>query len=117
MKKVTNFFIEFIYLRKPEIPHPCADITHKKSIKELTTFDSSHDSASEEQIQFWWQCLQDLNNFRRKIKKLVPEVPFLDIENDLSCLDKVSTFIYYSRIISFIYTLLIVKKYIIFNNI
>jgi hypothetical protein len=109
-KEVTNFFIEFIYLRKPEIPYPCADITYgKKSVKEFSTSDSFHYPASEEQIQFWWQCLQDLNNFRRKIKKLVPEVPFLDIENDLSCLDKVCTFTYYRRVISrFMYILLII---------
>jgi len=92
---VINFLIKFIYLRKPEIPHLCADITYgQKNLKEFNTSDSFYDS-SKEQIQFWWQCLQDLNNFRRKIKKLVPEVPFRDIENDLSCLDKVCIFTYY----------------------
>jgi len=47
-----------------------------------------------EQVLFWWQCLQDLNDFRRKLKKRMPEVPFLDIEDEFSCMDKVHIHIY-----------------------
>jgi len=47
-----------------------------------------------EQALFWWQCLQDLNNFRRKLKKHMPEVPFLDIEDEFSCMDKVHIHVY-----------------------
>ncbi|KAG5311269.1 EFHB protein, partial [Acromyrmex insinuator] len=59
-----------------------ADTVHgKKSVKDEL-------DVSDEQMFFWWQCLQDLHDFRRKLKKRIQEVPFLDIEDEFSCLDK-----------------------------
>lgn len=70
-----------------------ADAVHgKKSVKdEFNVSDILRDFDLNEKTLFWWQCLQDLNNFRRKLKKQMPEVPFLDMEEELSCLDKVNT--------------------------
>ncbi|XP_011702424.1 PREDICTED: EF-hand domain-containing family member B-like isoform X2 [Wasmannia auropunctata] len=67
-----------------------ADIVHgRKTIKdEFNVSDILRNFDFNEQALFWWQCLQDLNDFRLKLKKRMPEVPFLDIEDELSCLDK-----------------------------
>lgn len=62
----------------------------KKTVKdEFGVSDILRDFDLNKQAFFWWQCLQDLNEFRRKLKKRIPEVPFFDIEDEFSCLDKV----------------------------
>ncbi|XP_077268384.1 LOW QUALITY PROTEIN: EF-hand domain-containing family member B [Temnothorax americanus] len=78
-------------VKDPELSRFYADIVHgRKNIKdELGVSDILRDFDLNEQELFWWQCLQDLNDFRRKLKKRMPEVPFLDIEDEFSCLDKV----------------------------
>ncbi|XP_018316698.1 EF-hand domain-containing family member B [Mycetomoellerius zeteki] len=69
-------------VKDPETSRLHIDTVHgRKSVKDEL-------NVSDEQVLSWWQCLQDLNDFRRKLKKRIPEVPFLDIEDEFSCLDK-----------------------------
>ncbi|XP_028050387.1 EF-hand domain-containing family member B isoform X3 [Monomorium pharaonis] len=77
-------------VKDPETSRLYANVVHgTKSVKdEFNVSDVLHDFYLNEQMVFWWQCLQDLNNFRQKLKKRVPEVPFMDIEDEFSCLDK-----------------------------
>ncbi|XP_018394332.1 PREDICTED: uncharacterized protein LOC108773109 [Cyphomyrmex costatus] len=76
-------------VKDPETSHLYVDIIHgRKNVKdELNVSDILRGFDLNETVLFWWQCLQDLNDFRRKLKKR--EVPFLDIEDEFSCLDKV----------------------------
>ncbi|XP_067212034.1 uncharacterized protein [Linepithema humile] len=65
------------------------DVRGKKNIKdEFDASDALRDSELDKEILFWWQCLQDLSNFRQKLKTRIPEVLFLDIEDEFSRLDK-----------------------------
>ncbi|XP_011255746.1 EF-hand domain-containing family member B [Camponotus floridanus] len=86
--KRTRSFVGRI--KDPKTSHLYADIVHgKKSVKDkFDASDSLRDTDLNEQTLFWWQCLRDLSNFRKKLKKRVPEVPFLDIEDELSHLDQ-----------------------------
>lgn len=108
---MTSFLMDVLwicYSRECEATRICADYVHgKKSIKEYDASDVLRDSNLDKKVLFWWRCLQDLSNFRRKLKKRVPEVPFLDIEDELFCLDKVWLCILYN-IIKYIYQLLII---------
>ncbi|KAL6448220.1 hypothetical protein ACFW04_000307 [Cataglyphis niger] len=67
-----------------------ADVTYdKKRVKDkFDASDALRDSDLNEQTLFWWQCVHDLRSFRQILKKSVPEVPFRDIEDELSCLDQ-----------------------------
>jgi len=77
--------------RDPETLRLHVDTVHgKKSVKD----ELNELNESDKQVLFWWQCLQDLYNFRRKLKKRIQEVPFLDIEDEFSCLDKVYMSLY-----------------------
>ncbi|XP_072743898.1 EF-hand domain-containing family member B [Anoplolepis gracilipes] len=77
-------------IKDPKTSRLYADIVHgKKSVKDkFDASDALRDTDLNKQTVFWWHCLRDLSNFRRKLKKRVPEVPFLDIEDELSCLDQ-----------------------------
>ncbi|XP_011881408.1 PREDICTED: EF-hand domain-containing family member B-like [Vollenhovia emeryi] len=74
----------------PESSRLYVDVVHgRKTVKdEFGVSHILHDFDLNKQTPFWWQCLQDLNDFRRKLKNRMPEVPFLDIEDEFSCLDK-----------------------------
>lgn len=82
------------FRRDPETSHFYADLVHgKKTVKdEFDASDALRDSDLNQETLLWWRCLRDLNHFRRMLKKRVPEVPFRNIENDLSCLDKVNVY-------------------------
>ncbi|XP_071630672.1 EF-hand domain-containing family member B isoform X2 [Temnothorax longispinosus] len=77
-------------VKDPELSRFNADIVHgRKNIKDdVGVSDILRDFDLNEQEVFRWQCLQDLNDFRRKLKKRMPEVPFLDMEDEFSRLDK-----------------------------
>ncbi|KYN33959.1 EF-hand domain-containing family member B [Trachymyrmex septentrionalis] len=65
-------------VKAPETSRLYADIVHgKKTVKD----------ELDKQVLFW-ECLQDLHNFRRKLKKRIQEVPFLAIEDEFFYLDK-----------------------------
>ncbi|KAL6254846.1 hypothetical protein P5V15_014185 [Pogonomyrmex californicus] len=98
------------------------DAVHgRKTVKDESNI--FNDFNVNEQTRFWWQCLQDLNNFRQKLKKRIPEVSFVDIEDDFSCLDKVSIYQFinvlitkYSGVLSEDKIFLIFKKHRIYPN-
>ncbi|CAL1684966.1 unnamed protein product [Lasius platythorax] len=77
-------------VKDPKTSRLYVDVAHgKKSVKDkFDASDALRDSDLNEQTLFWWQCLRDLSNFRQKLKKRIPEVPFLDIEDELSHLDE-----------------------------
>ncbi|XP_070155714.1 EF-hand domain-containing family member B [Polyergus mexicanus] len=86
--KRTKSFVGRI--KDPKTSRLYADVTHdKKSVKDkFDASDALRDTDLNEQTLFWWQCLRDLRNFRQKLKKRIPEVPFSDIEDELSRLDQ-----------------------------
>lgn len=80
-----------IHTRHSSTSHIYANVVHgKKTVKDkFNVSDALRDFDLNEDIVFWWRCLQDLSNFRQKLRKHTPEVSFLDIEDDLFYLDKV----------------------------
>lgn len=104
MRKIEDFFYGEC-LRDSGTSCFYADVVHgKKIIKdEFDASDALRDSDLNAETLFWWRCLRDLNNFRRMLKKRVPEVPFDKIEDDLSCLDKVDVY-RFMNVIKYVYT-------------
>ncbi|XP_032674818.1 uncharacterized protein LOC116845809 [Odontomachus brunneus] len=92
LMRKTGIFFTMIdkFLRDPETSRFYADVVHgKKTVRDqFDVSDALRDFDLNEETLLWWRYLQDLNHFRRVLKKRIPEVPFKNIEDILSCLDK-----------------------------